>query len=68
MSRRILVRVNPSGNITVEAAGFNGKGCEAATKAIEDALGKPGTRTRKADFWRQETTGRNQQRLGGGGQ
>lgn len=68
MSRRIIVRVSPSGNITVEAAGFNGKGCEAATKAIEDALGKPGTRTRKPDFWRQETTGRNQQKLGGGGE
>jgi hypothetical protein len=67
VSRRIIVRVSPSGNITVEAAGFNGKGCEAATKAIEDALGKPGTRTRKPDFWRQETTGRNQQKLGGGG-
>jgi hypothetical protein len=68
VSRRIIVRVSPSGNITVEAAGFNGKGCEAATKAIEDALGKPGTRTRKPDFWRQETTGRNQQKLGGGGE
>lgn len=66
MSHRIIVRVSPSGNITVEAAGFNGKGCEAATKAIEDALGKPGTRTREPDFWRQETTGRNQQKLGGG--
>lgn len=66
MSRRIIVRVDPSGSITVEAAGFKGKGCEAATKAIEDALGKPSTRTRKGDFWRQETTGKNQQKLGGG--
>ena len=66
MSRRIHVRVSPAGDIIVEAEGFHGKGCEAATKAIEDALGKAGTRTRKPDYWKQTNTGRNQQRLGGG--
>ena len=65
MSRRIIVRVSPDGSITVEAAGFKGKGCEAATKAIEDTLGNPRTRTRKADYWRQESTSKSQQRLGG---
>ena len=65
MSRRIIVRVSSDGSITVEAAGFKGKGCESATKAIEDALGCHRTRTRKADFWRQEVTSKNQQRLGG---
>lgn len=64
MSRKIHVRITPAGDITVEADGFHGKGCEAATKAIEDALGKPGSRTRKPDYWRQSQTGRNQQRLG----
>ena len=67
MSRRILVRVSTAGEIIVEAEGFHGKGCEAATKAIEDALGKPGTRTRKPDFWRQSAHQRNQQQLGEGG-
>lgn len=66
MSRRILVKVSPVGEITVEAEGFQGKGCEAATKAIEDALGKPGQRTRKPDFWRQSHSHLNQQQLGGG--
>ncbi len=66
MSRKIQVRINPSGDITVEAQGFKGQGCEAATKAIEDALGKAGTRTRKPDFWRQSHISRNEQRLGGG--
>ena len=64
MSRRIHVRISPAGEITVEAEGFHGNGCEAATKAIEAALGKTGTRTRKPDFWRQENTGKNQQKLG----
>jgi len=65
MSRRILVKVSPTGEITVEAEGFQGKGCEAATKAIEEALGKPGKRTRKPDFWRQSNRHQNQQQLGG---
>lgn len=67
MSRRILVKVSPVGEITVEAEGFQGKGCEAATKAIEDALGKPRERTRKPDFWRQSQSHQNQQQLGEGG-
>jgi hypothetical protein len=65
VSRRILVRITSAGVITVEAEGFHGKGCEAATKAIEEALGKPGTRTRKREYWRQTQTTKNQQRLGG---
>ena len=65
MSRKIHVRITSAGDITVEAEGFHGKGCEAATKAIEVALGKAGTRTRKPDYWRQSTTGKNQQKLGG---
>jgi hypothetical protein len=64
VSKRITVRVSPSGDITVEAHGFQGKGCEAATKAIEDALGKPGMRTRKPEFWRQGNRQQNRQQLG----
>ena len=67
MSRRIHVRVSPFGEITVEADGFQGKGCEAATKAIEEALGKPGVRTRKPDYWRQINRESNQQHLGSDG-
>ena len=64
MSRRIHVRVSPFGEITVEADGFQGNGCEAATKAIEEALGKPRERTRKPDFWRRPNRHQNQQQLG----
>ena len=67
MSRKIHVRVSPSGEITVEADGFQGNGCEAATKAIEDALGKPSERTRKPDFWLQNNRQNNHQQLGGEG-
>ncbi|MEI7911833.1 MAG: DUF2997 domain-containing protein [Verrucomicrobiota bacterium] len=65
MNRRIHVRVSPSGEILVEAEGFQGKGCEAATKAIEDALGKPKSRVRKAEYWRQNNHQQNRQQLGG---
>jgi hypothetical protein len=67
VSRRILVRVSAIGELTVEADGFQGKGCEAATQAIEDALGKPRERTRKPDFWRQSQRHQNHQQLGEGG-
>jgi hypothetical protein len=67
MSRKIHVRVTPTGEITVEAEGFKGNGCEAATKAIEDTLGKPRERTRKPDFWRQSQRLQHHQPLGEGG-
>ncbi len=68
MSRRIIVKVSPIGDISVEAEGFQGNGCEAATKAIEEALGKTTTRVRKPDFWRQSLRQENQQRLEIGGE
>jgi hypothetical protein len=66
--RRIIVKVSPTGEITVEADGFQGKGCEAATKAIEEALGKPKERTRKPEYWRQAQRQQNEQQVGGGGE
>lgn len=37
--KQITVTVSPAGEVEVEAHGFKGKGCTAATKAIEEALG-----------------------------
>ena len=64
MSRRILVHVSPTGEVAVEAEGFRGSGCEAATRAIEEALGRPATRNRKAEYWRQSHTRDVRQQLG----
>ncbi len=68
--KRIHVHVSPNGDITVEADGFQGNGCEAATKAIEDALGKRRDHTRKPEYWRHSNrhSNTNQQQLGGGGE
>ena len=66
MKREIHVIISPTGEITVEAQGFKGKGCEAATQAIEQALGTPGKRTHKPDYWQRDVSVRQNQRLGGG--
>jgi Protein of unknown function (DUF2997) len=65
VSRRILVRVAPDGALTVEADGFQGKGCEAATKAIEEALGKRTVRTLKPEHRHGGVSVQQQQQLGG---
>ncbi|MES2657191.1 MAG: DUF2997 domain-containing protein [Verrucomicrobiota bacterium] len=66
MSKQIRVRVSPTGDVLVEAYGFKGNGCEAATRAIEEVLGTKVTRRRKSDYWSQDLTQRTQQTLGGG--
>ena len=66
MSRQIRVRVSPTGDVLVEAYGFKGSGCEAATKTIEEALGTKVARRRKSDYWSHDLTHQNQQPLGGG--
>lgn len=66
MSRQIRVRVSPIGEIRVEAYGFKGAGCEAATKAIEEALGQKVLRMKKPDYWSQGLQQQRTQSLGGG--
>ncbi|MES2658855.1 MAG: DUF2997 domain-containing protein [Verrucomicrobiota bacterium] len=65
MSRQIRVKVSPTGDVTVEAYGFKGSGCEAATQAIEEALGTKVMRRRKSDYWSRDLTHQSRQTLGG---
>jgi hypothetical protein len=62
----IEVSVSPAGEITVEAEGYTGNTCEEATRFLEEALGLPGKRTRKAEFYHREQRNKNtnQQQLG----
>ncbi len=53
--RSISVTVSPTGEVTVEAVGFKGASCEAATRAIEEALGKVSKRTAKQERYQAET-------------
>jgi hypothetical protein len=68
VNRRILVKVSPAGAITVEAAGFQGKGCTDATRAIEEALGSRMVRTLKSEFQRKVASQPLRQQLGNGGE
>jgi hypothetical protein len=48
MQKQIKITISPLGTPTVEALNFNGVGCEAATKPIEEALaGKSGVAHRE---------------------
>ena len=61
--KTIEVSVSPAGEITIEAEGYTGSSCEEATRFLEEALGLPGKRTRKAEFYRRRTKTSNQQKL-----
>jgi hypothetical protein len=50
MQKQIIVTVNQSGEIEIEAVGFKGNACEKATKALEDALGVAGKRKKKPEY------------------
>ena len=61
--KTIEVSVSPAGAISIEAEGYTGSGCEEATRYLEEALGLPGRRKRKAEFYRRRTKNTDQQRL-----
>jgi len=50
--KRITVKIDPLGNPTIEAHGFNGQGCEQATHNIEHVFRGGGENTREIkDSW-----------------
>ncbi len=63
MKKTIEVTFAPDGQFSVQAHGFKGSSCHAATKAFEEALGEVQSTRRTAEFFQAETT-KNQQKLG----
>jgi hypothetical protein len=61
MSRSIEVIVTVDAEVTIDALGFQGKGCEA-TKVLEEALGKVVKRDYKPEYYKERV---NQQQIGG---
>jgi hypothetical protein len=67
MSRKITVTVDPAGTAKVEAHGFRGAGCVAATRGIEEALGMAGEGRRlKPEYNEASAEAAQEQRLEAG--
>jgi hypothetical protein len=49
--KQIIVEVTEDGTVKIEAMGFTGAACEKATAEIEKALGVPGKRTKKPEYF-----------------
>lgn len=49
--KQIKVTVNEDGSLEIEAVGYKGNACEKATAALEKALGVPGKRTKKPEYY-----------------
>ena len=63
MNRTIEIIVGTTGEIQMEAVGFNGPDCEKAAKFLEEALGVVGQKTKKPEY-HQRSTRVSQQRVG----
>lgn len=59
--KQIIVVVSQDGNVKIEASGYSGASCEKATKALEEAMGIPGKRAKKDEFYAVEV---GQQKVG----
>lgn len=61
--KSIEVTVDPEGQVRIEAVGFVGGSCALATKALEEAMGHAGKKTKKPAFYQVEN---GKQSIGGG--
>ena len=65
MNQEIQVDVSPDGSLRIEAHGFTGTSCRAATAPVEKALGAVRSRRMKTEARRTSVAGRLRNRLGG---
>lgn len=63
MKRTIEIIISPSGEIQIDAVGFQGADCEQATKFLEQALGLVAEKQRKPEFHQANCT-KAKQRIG----
>ena len=61
MKRTLEILISPSGEIQIDAIGFNGPDCEQATRLLEEALGAVQVRQRKPEYQRRHVTQTKQQ-------
>ncbi|NUU75764.1 DUF2997 domain-containing protein [Paenibacillus xylanilyticus] len=48
--KEVIILISPDGELTIEAIGYNGDGCEAATEPYEKGLGKVSERSFKSEY------------------
>lgn len=60
--RTIKIEITEDGEVVIEAVGFAGKSCKAATEAFEKALGLATSTIKKPEFYQ---TAQTQQKVGG---
>ena len=61
--KAVEIIISPSGQLTINAAGFSGADCEKATAFLEQALGKLTAKQRKPE-WHQRNQRTTQQKVG----
>lgn len=65
MTQEIHVDIGPDGSLRIEAHGFTGSSCRAATAPIEKALGTVRSRRTTSEARRARTASRLRNDLGG---
>jgi hypothetical protein len=63
MKRTIEITISPTGELSIDALGFKGSGCEQATKFLEEALGMTAQKVKKPEY-QQRNVEKIQQNLG----
>ncbi len=58
--KKIEVTISPTGESRIEAHGYRGSSCLAATRQLEAALGVHGSESVKPEFYQNETTNNQQ--------
>jgi hypothetical protein len=56
MAKTLDVTISPKGEVNVEAQGYSGSGCVAATKFVTDALGSEIESSHTPDYAKAEET------------
>lgn len=56
MKPTLEILIQPTGELQIEALGFKGQSCEAATKALEHALGVTKTKVKKPEYHQRQAT------------
>jgi hypothetical protein len=54
MKQEIIVEIDATGAVNIDACGFTGGACEKATKVIEDALGPVVSEKKKPERFKPE--------------